>query len=85
MPGDDTNWGPMLGLGLQVAVGVGLGLLVGMWLDKRFGWTPWGLVCGAALGFAGGLYNLVREGMRANRDPPARGPQHRKPPGTGTE
>jgi F0F1-type ATP synthase assembly protein I len=55
-------------VGLQVAIGVGLGLAVGSWLDKRYGWQPWGATIGAMLGLAGGLYLLIKEGMRINKD-----------------
>ncbi|MDB5173021.1 MAG: hypothetical protein JWO87_655 [Phycisphaerales bacterium] len=65
---DDSNWGKHLGIGFQVLVGVLLGMVVGKWLDRRFGWAPWGMVIGMSLGLASGMYMLIREGLRANRD-----------------
>jgi ATP synthase protein I len=65
---NDSNYGKYLSLGLEMAVGVLLGFGVGWWLDKRFGWTPWGVTIGTLVGSAGGLYLLVREGLRANKD-----------------
>jgi F0F1-type ATP synthase assembly protein I len=72
---DDSNWGPLLGIGLHMLAGVGLGVLIGQWLDRRHGWTPWGTVICASLGLAAGMYNLIKEGMRANRDPEDRKPK----------
>ena len=34
-------------------------VLIGVWLDSRYGWAPWGLAVGATLGFVGGLAHLV--------------------------
>jgi F0F1-type ATP synthase assembly protein I len=51
-----------------MAVGVVLGLVVGSWLDKRFGWTPWGVLVGTMLGMASGMYLLIRDGLRVNKD-----------------
>ena len=65
---DNPNWGRYLGLGLEMAIGVGLGLIVGQWLDKRFGWTPWGMLIGVFAGLAGGMYLLIKEAIRANKD-----------------
>lgn len=63
----NTNWGKMLGLGLEIAVGVGLGYVAGNWLDQKFGWKPWGVLVGTLLGFAAGLYPLVKEALKVNK------------------
>ncbi len=34
---------------------------VGWWLDRKYGWTPWGVLSGAMLGIVGGLANFLRE------------------------
>ena len=65
---NEPSGGRFLGLGLQLAVGVGLGLAVGSWLDRRYGWSPRGALIGCFLGLAGGLYLLVKEALKANRD-----------------
>ncbi|WP_428939405.1 AtpZ/AtpI family protein [Fontivita pretiosa] len=65
--GENGNWGRYVGIGLEIAVGVALGYVVGAFLDSRFGWTPWGVVVGTMLGLAGGLYLLIKEALRMNR------------------
>ena len=64
----DPPWGHFLGLGLQTAIGVGLGIIVGQWFDKRYGWNSWGTLVGAMLGMAAGLYLLIKEAIRVNKD-----------------
>jgi len=49
------------------AVIVGL-TLVGLWVDRRFGTGPTGLLIGAGLGIVGGFYNFIREALRMNRE-----------------
>jgi ATP synthase protein I len=68
MPDDESNSGRYLGLGLEVAVGTGLGAAVGFWIDKRFSISPWGLIIGCVLGLAAGMYLLLKEALRANKD-----------------
>jgi F0F1-type ATP synthase assembly protein I len=68
----------MAGLGFEMAAGVGLGLIIGLWLDKKFGWSPWGTVVCTTLGLIAGMYLLIRDGMRSNRDPPAKKPPDSK-------
>ena len=56
-----------LSYGLQILVGVGLGYLVGRWLDSRYGWSN-GVVIGSLIGLAGGLYLLIKDAIRINKD-----------------
>jgi F0F1-type ATP synthase assembly protein I len=65
---DDTNWGKFASVGLEVAVGVGLGAAVGAWFDKRHHSNPWGVLVGCTIGFAAGMYLLIKDAMRANKD-----------------
>jgi F0F1-type ATP synthase assembly protein I len=34
-------------------------LVVGVFLDLRFGWLPWGTIVGFVLGFVGGFVHLL--------------------------
>lgn len=56
-----------LGVGLTMAASVAGGLLLGVWLDGRFGTAPWlamtFLVIGAAAGFRE-LYRVLRAWQR---------------------
>lgn len=65
---DDQNWGKYVGIGLQILVGVALGYFVGTWLDRRYGWEPWGVMVGSMLGLAGGMYLLIKDAIRINKD-----------------
>lgn len=65
---DEPGPGRFVGIGLQIAVGVGLGVLVGRWLDNRYGWAPWGLLIGVMLGLAAGMYLLIKDAIRINKD-----------------
>jgi F0F1-type ATP synthase assembly protein I len=58
--------GDPFSLGIQMAVGVGLGCVVGWWLDRTFNWSPWGIIVGAMLGLAGGMYLLIKEAIGLN-------------------
>lgn len=48
--------------------GVLAGALIGWALDRFAGTRPWGLIVFLLLGFATGVYNLVKSAQRANRD-----------------
>jgi F0F1-type ATP synthase assembly protein I len=42
-------------IGMEMVAPIGLGLALDYWL----GWSPWGAVIGAVLGFVGGLAHLI--------------------------
>jgi F0F1-type ATP synthase assembly protein I len=65
---NDVDWGKVAGVGFEIAVGVGLGALVGTFVDRRFHTKPWGLLVCVMLGVAAGMYLLIKEAIRANRD-----------------
>jgi hypothetical protein len=65
---DDTNWGRFIGIGFEIAVGALLGYFAGTWLDRRFGWGGYGTLGGMALGIAAGMYLLIKDAIRINRD-----------------
>ena len=67
MPKED-HWGRYLGIGLEIAVGVTIGYFVGRWLDKRYGWKDYGTLAGVMVGLAGGMYLLIKDAIRINKD-----------------
>jgi F0F1-type ATP synthase assembly protein I len=42
--------------------------LIGYWIDRRFGTTPWAILAGVVIGIVGGLYNLVKTSLAAMRE-----------------
>ena len=48
------------GVGFQLAASVVAGLLIGNYLDGRWGTAPWLAMGGLFLGTVGGFYNLIR-------------------------
>lgn len=48
-------------LGLEFALAVAVGTAGGYWADRHWHWTPWGTVAGVVLGFALGMYILIRQ------------------------
>lgn len=45
-------------------------IVIGVWLDQRFGWSPWGLAVGAVVGFVGGIAHLLFMMKQADRQKP---------------
>lgn len=55
--------GPLLNLGLNMALGIALLALLGHWLDGRWGSDPWLTLAGAVLGVVVGFVNLFRAAL----------------------
>ncbi len=53
-------WGIYGAVGFQLAAAMVGGLLLGGWLDKKWGTTPWVTLVGLLIGSVGGFYNLLR-------------------------
>jgi F0F1-type ATP synthase assembly protein I len=65
---NDSNWGKFLGIGMEIGVGAVLGYFVGSWLDTKFGWNGYGTLGGTMLGVMAGMYLLIKEAIRINKD-----------------
>jgi F0F1-type ATP synthase assembly protein I len=66
---DDPIWGRATTYGLEICAGVGIGAWVGYMLDKRFGWhQPWGVIVGCVLGLTAGMYLMLKDAMKINKD-----------------
>ena len=62
------GWIRYSGVGLELAGAMAGLALVGYWIDRRFGTSPWGMLGGVVIGLVGGLYNMVRESLEAVRE-----------------
>lgn len=59
--GKGRNPWAYLHLGLQYAVTVAACSYGGWWLDQRYNWGPWGLICCSMLGVVAATYHLIKE------------------------
>jgi F0F1-type ATP synthase assembly protein I len=50
----------MASSGFDLAVVICGFTAIGWWLDRKYGWAPWGVLTGAILGIVGGLTNFLR-------------------------
>ena len=63
-PEDLSGWFRMTGLGLEFIVAVAVVGGIGWWADKRLGTLPWLTLVGVAIGFAIGLWTVVKAAMK---------------------
>jgi hypothetical protein len=63
---DKTLW-QYAGLGLQMGLTILLFAFLGYEIDKRMGWSPWGLVTASMLAVVGNMYLLVKESLKDER------------------
>ena len=52
-------------LGLSFVLALVLGTAAGLWADKTFATSPWGMLIGFVFGFAAAVLNVVRVTRRA--------------------
>ena len=50
--------GQLLTLGIQIAATMLVPVLIGIYLDRTYDWTPWGVLIGMVVGF-GGFFSLI--------------------------
>jgi ATP synthase protein I len=65
---DDSNFGKFATLGLEIGAGAFLGAWLGIWIDRKCHSAPWGLVIGMLLGIGSGMYLLIKEAIKANKN-----------------
>src|SRR4051812_31326856 len=51
--GNDKSAWSLSGAGIQFAVTTAVFACIGVFLDRRFGWSPWGTIALSMLGFVG--------------------------------
>ncbi len=64
----NSGWGKLTSTGLELAAGIGLGVAIGYWIDQKWNCSPWGLLIGFGVGFVAGLYLLIKDFLRSNKD-----------------
>jgi len=62
-----VNYGPYLGLGLQLAATVIVMVFLGIWLDGKFDTSPWLTVIFSFLGIASSLYNFIKTVLKSDK------------------
>jgi F0F1-type ATP synthase assembly protein I len=65
---DNKGWGKVASVGLEIAAGAGIGAVTGTWIDRKWHTDPWGVLIGTVLGISAGMYILIKEAMKANKD-----------------
>ena len=51
-------------MGTSVAVIIALGVVLGLWADRSWGTSPWGLLIGIALGTVAAVVSVVKQVRR---------------------
>jgi len=55
-----AQYGEYMGLGLEFAGSLLVFILIGRYLDGRYGCEPWLTLAGCVMGFVAGFYNLFK-------------------------
>lgn len=63
-----SKYAPYFSLGLEIAVGVMLPILLGYWLDGRFGISPWLILIGCLIGVVNVFVIIFRLSKKLNSD-----------------
>lgn len=61
------QWYGLAGIGIEFIVAILLVGGIGWWFDTRLGTRPWLMLAGGALGFAAGLWLMLKAAFRAFR------------------
>ena len=78
---DQGYWLRYAGMGFEFFAGLLACVLVGIWLDSRFGFSPWGVLVGSGVGLIGSMVNLIRRGLALQREVSNRSSGKRQDPG----
>ncbi len=52
--------GSISSIGFLILISVGVGLVIGLWLDKKFDTSPWLTFVFTLIGLAAGLYESIK-------------------------
>ena len=73
MNASPSRWLRYAGMGIEFAAAFGAFVALGWWVGSRLEWNPWATLVGAGLGFVGAMYNLIREGLKLQRQASSHG------------
>lgn len=57
----------LAGIGIQFGLTIVVFVFGGVWLDRRFGTSPWCMLGCTFVGAAGGIYSMYRQAMAVER------------------
>lgn len=66
--GSSVSGAEFAGIGVQFALTILVFVFAGVWLDRRFGTSPWLLLLCVSAGAGGGFYSMYRRVTAAARD-----------------
>jgi F0F1-type ATP synthase assembly protein I len=66
--GQTPAWTRFAGIGIEFAGAVAGFTVVGWLIDRHYNTRPWGVLIGVSLGLIGGMYNLIRESLKASKE-----------------
>lgn len=66
---------PYVGMVWKLLGGAAVGVMGGMWVDKQFGTTPWGVVGLSVVGISIGFYAFIRAALRMGEKSRYQGPK----------
>ncbi|HNX27455.1 MAG TPA: AtpZ/AtpI family protein [Phycisphaerae bacterium] len=66
-------------VGTEFSLCVGMMLWAGMWLDGKLGTAPVMMLAGFVIGFAAGLYRVIKQARQARKDIEAMNRQNASP------
>jgi len=62
------GWLRYAGMGFEFFATLLVCVLIGMWLDGRYGCSPWGVLGGSAVGLVVSMWKLIRQGLAMQRE-----------------
>ena len=69
----DASLWSLAGLGIQFAAVVALFAYAGYWLDRRMGWSPWGVSSLTLIAVIGNFHLLIKQARKGDKKPPPKG------------
>jgi F0F1-type ATP synthase assembly protein I len=67
-PERDKSLWSYAGLGLEFAGATAIFALIGLYIDRHWNTSPWGVIVLSCLGFIGGMYLLIKGALQGETD-----------------